>query len=106
LRHDIEEVALLLLRATHPFIYKRYQGLAMTPDNLLPRSAGHLSRADASARSITERWMVPGLLLVFLVFYLLVLVTHGLWTLYGRYALSKHSVATSPCTALQAMARE
>jgi 4-amino-4-deoxy-L-arabinose transferase len=52
----------------------------MTPDNLLPRSAGHLSRTDASARSIAERWMVPGLLLVFLVFYLLPLVTHGLWT--------------------------
>ncbi|RON42155.1 lipid IV(A) 4-amino-4-deoxy-L-arabinosyltransferase [Pseudomonas brassicacearum] len=52
----------------------------MTPDNLLPRSAGHLSPADASARSIAERWMVPGLLLVFLVFYLLPLMTHGLWT--------------------------
>ncbi|TPG83779.1 lipid IV(A) 4-amino-4-deoxy-L-arabinosyltransferase [Pseudomonas mandelii] len=52
----------------------------MTPDNLLPRSAGHLSRADASVRSIAEQWMVPGLLLVFLVFYLLPLVTHGLWT--------------------------
>jgi len=80
LRHDIEEVALLLLRATRLFIYKLYQGLVMTPDNLLPRSAGHLSRADASARSIAERWMVPGLLLAFLVFYLLPLVTHGLWT--------------------------
>jgi 4-amino-4-deoxy-L-arabinose transferase len=47
----------------------------MTSHNPLPLSAVQSSRA----RDPIERWLVPGLLLAFVVFYLLALVTHGLW---------------------------
>jgi 4-amino-4-deoxy-L-arabinose transferase len=52
----------------------------MTSNNPLPHSVGHLSRSDSGGLSITERWGVPALLLAFMVFYLLPLMTHGLWT--------------------------
>ncbi|RON51751.1 lipid IV(A) 4-amino-4-deoxy-L-arabinosyltransferase [Pseudomonas frederiksbergensis] len=55
--------------------------------NLLQHSAARLSRR---APSSVERWIVPGLLLAFVVFYLLPLMSHGLWipdeTRYGQIA--------------------
>ncbi|EJM16945.1 PMT family glycosyltransferase, 4-amino-4-deoxy-L-arabinose transferase [Pseudomonas sp. GM18] len=60
----------------------------MTSNNLLPHPDGSLLRGTARALPITERWIVPGLLLAYVVFYLLPLVTHGLWipdeTRYGQ----------------------
>jgi 4-amino-4-deoxy-L-arabinose transferase len=60
----------------------------MTPNNLLPHPAGSLSRSTTRALPLAEHWIVPGLLLAFVVFYLLPLVTHGLWipdeTRYGQ----------------------
>lgn len=56
----------------------------MTKHQPLPFSAGQLSRTPAPV----ERWIVPGLLLAFVLFYLLPLMTHGLWipdeTRYGQ----------------------
>ncbi|WPN55342.1 lipid IV(A) 4-amino-4-deoxy-L-arabinosyltransferase [Pseudomonas sp. P9_31] len=60
----------------------------MTSNNLLPHPDGSLLRGAARALPITERWIVPVLLLAYVVFYLLPLVTHGLWipdeTRYGQ----------------------
>jgi 4-amino-4-deoxy-L-arabinose transferase len=60
----------------------------MTPNNLL-HPAGSLSRGTTRALPITERWIVPGLLLAYIVFYLLPLVTHGLWIPDARLILRK-----------------
>ena len=48
-------------------------------NNLLQHPAAHLSRRPAPAPTAAERWIVPGLLLAFVVFYLLPLMSHGLW---------------------------
>jgi len=56
----------------------------MTSQNPFPFSAGQSART----RAPIERWLVPGLILAFVVFYLLPLMTHGLWipdeTRYGQ----------------------
>jgi len=57
-------------------------------NNLLQHPAVHVSRRPAPAPTAAERWIVPGLLLAFVIFYLLPLATHGLWipdeTRYGQ----------------------
>ncbi|MBK5417864.1 lipid IV(A) 4-amino-4-deoxy-L-arabinosyltransferase [Pseudomonas sp. TH31] len=57
-------------------------------NNLLQHPAAHASRRPAPEPTAAERWIVPGLLLAFVVFYLVPLVTHGLWipdeTRYGQ----------------------
>lgn len=59
----------------------------MTSHKPLP-SPEDLSRSLIPAQLPVERWLVPGLLLAFALFYLLPLVTHGLWvpdeTRYGQ----------------------
>ncbi|WLG53567.1 lipid IV(A) 4-amino-4-deoxy-L-arabinosyltransferase [Pseudomonas sp. FP1742] len=60
----------------------------MTPNNLLSHPARSLSHSTTGALPMTDRWIVPGLLLAFVVFYLLPLMSHGLWipdeTRYGQ----------------------
>ncbi|MFJ7796137.1 lipid IV(A) 4-amino-4-deoxy-L-arabinosyltransferase [Pseudomonas sp. NPDC096950] len=57
-------------------------------NNVLQHPALKISRRPAP--SAVERWIVPGLLLAFVLFYLLPLVSHGLWipdeTRYGQIA--------------------
>ncbi|KQV10676.1 4-amino-4-deoxy-L-arabinose transferase [Pseudomonas sp. Root329] len=52
----------------------------MTPDNLRPYAADDLLRPAVQTSTLTERWALPALLLAFLLFYLLPLMSHGLWT--------------------------
>ncbi|KAA0982334.1 lipid IV(A) 4-amino-4-deoxy-L-arabinosyltransferase [Pseudomonas sp. ANT_J12] len=56
--------------------------------NLLQHPAAKLHRRPAPAPTAVERWIVPGLLLAFVLFYLLPLMSHGLWipdeTRYGQ----------------------
>ncbi|MHC8294177.1 lipid IV(A) 4-amino-4-deoxy-L-arabinosyltransferase [Pseudomonas sp. LB3P58] len=52
----------------------------MTPDNLRSYAADDLLRPAVQTSTLTERWALPALLLAFLVFYLLPLMSHGLWT--------------------------
>ncbi|MGF6284187.1 lipid IV(A) 4-amino-4-deoxy-L-arabinosyltransferase [Pseudomonas silensiensis] len=52
----------------------------MTPDNLQSCAADNLLRPAFQTSTLTERWALPALLLAFLVFYLLPLMSHGLWT--------------------------
>src|SRR5476651_2723392 len=61
----------------------------MTPNhNLSQHPAARLSRSPTDVSTAVEHWIVPGLLLAFVVFYLVPLVTHGLWipdeTRYGQ----------------------
>src|SRR5471032_117126 len=61
----------------------------MTPNhNLSQHPAARLSRSPTDVSTAVEHWIVPGLLLAFVVFYLLPLMTHGLWipdeTRYGQ----------------------
>jgi 4-amino-4-deoxy-L-arabinose transferase len=55
---------------------------------VLPQPVGQLARSAALTPTAVERWIVPGLLLAFVVFYLLPLMSHGLWipdeTRYGQ----------------------
>ncbi|MVV49879.1 lipid IV(A) 4-amino-4-deoxy-L-arabinosyltransferase [Pseudomonas sp. PB120] len=59
----------------------------MTSHTPLP-SPADLSRRTAQPPMRIERWLIPGLLLAFVVFYLLPLMSHGLWipdeTRYGQ----------------------
>ncbi|QAY94279.1 lipid IV(A) 4-amino-4-deoxy-L-arabinosyltransferase [Pseudomonas sp. ACM7] len=52
----------------------------MTPDNLRSYAADDLLRPAVQTSTLTERWALPALLLAFLVFYLLPLMSHGMWT--------------------------
>ncbi|UWF52097.1 lipid IV(A) 4-amino-4-deoxy-L-arabinosyltransferase [Pseudomonas sp. N3-W] len=55
---------------------------------ILPPPANPLARNASRTSTAVERWIVPGLLLAFVLFYLLPLMTHGLWipdeTRYGQ----------------------
>ncbi|KAB0495045.1 lipid IV(A) 4-amino-4-deoxy-L-arabinosyltransferase [Pseudomonas vancouverensis] len=51
----------------------------MTSNQPLPRSTGTVSRLHAGPAFINERWIALGLILAFVAFYLLPLMTHGLW---------------------------
>ncbi|WP_458238992.1 lipid IV(A) 4-amino-4-deoxy-L-arabinosyltransferase, partial [Pseudomonas sp. P5_A2_2] len=51
----------------------------MTSNQPLPDLAGHSSRLHAPSTPTSERWMPFALLLAFIAFYLLPLMSHGLW---------------------------
>ncbi|MBV6823344.1 lipid IV(A) 4-amino-4-deoxy-L-arabinosyltransferase [Pseudomonas sp. PD9R] len=51
----------------------------MTSIPPLPESAGRLSRRYTRTLPLTERWTLCALMLAFVTFYLLPLMTHGLW---------------------------
>lgn len=51
----------------------------MTSNQPLPDFTGHSSRLYAPPAPTSERWMLLALLLAFIVFYLLPLMSHGLW---------------------------
>jgi 4-amino-4-deoxy-L-arabinose transferase len=52
----------------------------MPPDNLRSYAADDLLRPAVQTSTLTERWALLALLLAFLLFYLLPLMSHGLWT--------------------------
>jgi 4-amino-4-deoxy-L-arabinose transferase len=60
----------------------------MTSHKPLRNPADDLSRPASQTPSLIDRWLVPGLLLAFVAFYLLPLMFHGLWipdeTRYGQ----------------------
>ena len=51
----------------------------MTSNQPLPDFIGHSSRLLAPTTPANERWMLFALVLAFIAFYLLPLMSHGLW---------------------------
>ncbi|MFY0730648.1 lipid IV(A) 4-amino-4-deoxy-L-arabinosyltransferase [Pseudomonas sp. NFX15] len=51
----------------------------MTSNQSLPQVSGHSSHLSAPSSSNQERWMLFALVLAFFAFYLLPLISHGLW---------------------------